>query len=112
MKNKQILGTVLLMTTAVIWGTAFVAQRVGMDSIQPYSFTAARMALAALAVGLVAVLLRRPGRREVGAPREESPPRRRARRTQRTVCIRLLRTILSLCFLLCAGARLISEYDS
>ena len=71
MKNKQILGTVLLMTTAVIWGTAFVAQRVGMDSIQPYSFTAARMALAALAVGLVAVLLRRPCRREAGAPRED-----------------------------------------
>ena len=50
------LGNLLLLLTAVIWGTAFVFQRVGMDSIEPITFNAARMWLAAAAIGLVAVL--------------------------------------------------------
>lgn len=56
MKNKKLLGNILLTLTAIIWGSAFVAQRVGMESIEPITFTAARMALAAAAVGLVALL--------------------------------------------------------
>ena len=57
-KNAQrLLGNGLLTLTALIWGTAFVAQRVGMDSIEPLTFTASRMALAAVAVGLLAVLM-------------------------------------------------------
>jgi len=59
MKNKKILGNGLLLLTALIWGTAFVAQRVGMDSIEPITFNAARMAIAAVAVGLVSFLFRR-----------------------------------------------------
>lgn len=55
MKNKKILGNALLMLTAIIWGTAFVAQRAGMDKIEPLTFNASRMALAAVAVGLVAL---------------------------------------------------------
>ena len=43
----------------MIWGTAFVAQRVGMDSIEPITFNAARMWLAAVAIGAVAILTRR-----------------------------------------------------
>ena len=78
MKENRILGTALLMITALIWGTAFVAQRVGMDNIQPLSFTAARMGLAALPVGLLAYVLRRPGRTpEPGVSEEELALRRR-----------------------------------
>ena len=47
------LGNVLLILTAMIWGTAFVFQRVGMEDIEPITFNAARMALAAAAVGAV-----------------------------------------------------------
>ncbi len=57
MKNKGMLGNSLLMLTAIIWGTAFVFQRVGMDTIEPITFNAARMVLAAVAVGLVAWIL-------------------------------------------------------
>lgn len=57
MKNKRMLGNILLMITALIWGTAFVGQRVGMDYIEPITFGAARMALAALAVWLVALII-------------------------------------------------------
>ncbi len=49
----------MLVLAAFIWGTAFVAQRVGMDSIGPITFNATRMILAALAVGGVALVLRR-----------------------------------------------------
>jgi drug/metabolite transporter (DMT)-like permease len=40
----------LLLLTAAIWGTAFVAQRVGMDYVGPYTFNGVRFALGALAL--------------------------------------------------------------
>ena len=55
-RNKQILGNALLILTAMIWGTAFVFQRVGMERIEPITFNAARMALAAVAVGMVSAI--------------------------------------------------------
>ncbi|MBR0409421.1 MAG: DMT family transporter [Eubacterium sp.] len=57
--NKKLLGNILLTITAMIWGTAFAAQRAGMESIEPITFTASRMFLSAVAVGLV-VLVTRP----------------------------------------------------
>jgi drug/metabolite transporter (DMT)-like permease len=38
----------LLLLTAAIWGFAFVAQRVGMDSLGPFAFNAVRYALGSL----------------------------------------------------------------
>ena len=57
-KHRKLLGNGLLLLTALIWGTAFAFQRAGMDSIEPITFNAARMALAAVAVGFVAFLTR------------------------------------------------------
>ena len=73
MKNTKLLGNLLLLLTAMIWGTAFVFQRAGMDSIEPFTFNAARMALAAVAVGLVSVPLekRSRNRRPARSPEEE-----------------------------------------
>lgn len=65
MKNKQTLGNLLLLLTAMIWGTAFVFQRVGMDSIEPITFNAARMALAAVMVGALAFGLRQRKNKDV-----------------------------------------------
>lgn len=48
-----------LWLTAVIWGFAFVAQSVGMDSLGPYSFNAARFTLAALSMLPLAYLFER-----------------------------------------------------
>ena len=59
MKNKRMLGNILLLVTAMIWGTAFVAQRVGMESIGPVTFTSARMWLAALTAGTASLFLSR-----------------------------------------------------
>ncbi len=68
------LGNLLLLLTAAIWGTAFVSQRVGMESIEPVTFTAARMALAAVAVGAVALIA---GRKRAALPPAEERTRRR-----------------------------------
>lgn len=42
MKKTQIRNSLLLLLTATIWGTAFVAQSVGMDYVEPFTFTFAR----------------------------------------------------------------------
>ena len=68
MNNKQLLGNLLLLLTAMIWGTAFVAQRVGMDSIEPITFNASRMALAAVMVGALAFVLRKKQKKEALRP--------------------------------------------
>ena len=68
MNDKKMLGNLLLLLTAMIWGTAFVFQRVGMDSIEPITFNAARMALAAVMVGALAFGLRQG--RSKGVPRQ------------------------------------------
>lgn len=47
--NKTILrNSLLLFLTALIWGTSFVSQAVGMDSMGPFTFTAARSLLGGL----------------------------------------------------------------
>ena len=56
MKNKQMLGNLLLVLTAMIWGMAFAFQRKGMESIQPLTFTAVRMGLAAIVIGAAALI--------------------------------------------------------
>ncbi|PKL09921.1 MAG: EamA family transporter [Spirochaetae bacterium HGW-Spirochaetae-7] len=40
----------LLLITAAIWGTGFVAQRLGMQDLGPFSYNAARFAVGALAL--------------------------------------------------------------
>ncbi len=57
MKSYKMLGNILLLITAMIWGTAFVFQRVGMESIGPAAFTSARMWLAALTAGTASFFL-------------------------------------------------------
>ena len=82
MKNKKLLGNLLLTLTAMIWGTAFVFQRVGMDSVEPVTFTAARMFLAGLAALAASLLLARGKKR----PEAENRERRRANLTGGIVC--------------------------
>ena len=54
-KNKKIFGNALLILVAAIWGTAFVFQRSGMEHIEPVTFSAARMSLAAVFIGAIAL---------------------------------------------------------
>lgn len=47
-KKRPLLGNLLLLLTAVIWGSAFVAQRGGMEYVGPFTFNCIRCALGAL----------------------------------------------------------------
>ncbi|MBM7059808.1 DMT family transporter [Pseudomonas sp. UL073] len=58
MKRQALRADLLMLVTAMIWGSAFVAQRVGMDHIGPFLFSGLRMGLGALAL-LPLLLLRR-----------------------------------------------------
>lgn len=42
MNKQSLIGELLLALTALIWGVAFVAQRVGMDHLGPFSFNMIR----------------------------------------------------------------------
>ena len=53
---KKASGSLLLVLTALIWGTAFVAQRYGMDFVGPFTFQAVRTLLGFLTLLPVALL--------------------------------------------------------
>ena len=50
MKSVTLRADAFLLLTAIIWGFAFVAQRVGMDHIGPFAFNAARFVLGSLSL--------------------------------------------------------------
>ena len=55
----------LLLLTATIWGFAFVAQRIGMDYVGPFTFNGVRFALGSLSLVPLLFLMERrdsPGR--------------------------------------------------
>ena len=55
--RKQIRGTLLLLLATIIWGSAFIAQSVGMDLIGPFTFQAVRCGLAVIFLFPVSALL-------------------------------------------------------
>lgn len=60
MLNKETFRSgLLLLLTALIWGVAFVAQRVGMERVEVFSFCMARFFLGALVLLPVVVVRRR-----------------------------------------------------
>ena len=59
MNRKSLRGSLLLLLGSVIWGAAFVAQRVGMDHMGPFSFNGIRMLLAAAVMTPVTLLAER-----------------------------------------------------
>ena len=48
MKRSQLKNSFLLLLTAAIWGSAFVAQSVGVDYVKPFTFNGVRSAIGAL----------------------------------------------------------------
>ena len=52
-------GSLLLLIASVIWGTAFVAQAVGMEFIGPITFTFARFFLGAITILPLLIILER-----------------------------------------------------
>ncbi len=67
-KSKELRAELLLLLAAAIWGFAFVAQRVGMSSLGPFTFGALRCLLGALAL-LPLILYRRNHESATASPR-------------------------------------------
>ncbi|MBR4993117.1 MAG: DMT family transporter [Lachnospiraceae bacterium] len=65
MSNKRRLGNILLLITAVIWGTAFVSQRAGMDKIEPMTFAASRMILSLVFVSILSIFYAKRDRKKL-----------------------------------------------
>ncbi|MDZ7759397.1 MAG: DMT family transporter [Desulfovermiculus sp.] len=58
--KRHLQGDCLLLLTAMIWGSAFVAQKVGMEHIGPFVFNGVRFGLGALALTPLALRTRGP----------------------------------------------------
>ena len=83
MKNRKLLGNLLLILTALIWGTAFVSQRIGMESIEPLTFNATRFTCGMIAVGTLAIVRVRARRRK---PERRSAQEIRVARRSTILC--------------------------
>jgi len=66
MKQGTIKADILLLLTASIWGFAFVAQRVGMDYVGPFTYNAVRFAIGSLS--LIPLILLMPKNKSASLP--------------------------------------------
>jgi len=66
LRKGLVRNDLLLLSASVIWGFAFVAQRVGMQYIGPFTFNAIRFAIGGLALFPVILYLRKKDPPQVG----------------------------------------------
>ena len=71
MEKRTLQSDVILLSTAFIWGFAFVAQRVGMDYVGPFVFNGVRFALGCLV--LLPFILRNGIRNNGGSAARNTP---------------------------------------
>ncbi|MBE0649599.1 MAG: DMT family transporter [Bacteroidales bacterium] len=62
MNSKENRARFILLLTALIWGLAFVAQRAGMENIEPFAFNGIRFALGSLSLVPLLFLNRKSSR--------------------------------------------------
>lgn len=78
MDRKQLKGNLLLLTTSAIWGITFVAQRVGMDYVGPFTFNGVRFLIAAIVLIPVIHFLERPSDRGLQGNGKKKPAAEKA----------------------------------
>lgn len=71
MKKTQLKGVLILLLTAMIWGSAFVTQSMGMESLQPFTFNGVRMLIGAIVLLPVILLKDAAASKRSGAGKEE-----------------------------------------
>ena len=59
MRTQALRADLLMLLTAIIWGSAFIAQRLGMDSIGPFLYSGLRFSLASLVLFPLILFLER-----------------------------------------------------
>lgn len=69
--SKKLQGNLMLLFTALIWGTAFVAQSTGMDHVEPFTYNGIRIFIGGLALIPVIILFDKLKPAEQRLTREE-----------------------------------------
>ncbi len=77
MNNRKVIANLLLLLTAFIWGTTFVAQSVGMEEVGPFTFQSVRTLLGAAFLFLL-ILFRAQRDRKRGTYRKMTKEERKA----------------------------------
>ena len=57
MNKKSLIGVLLLLLTAFIWGLAFIAQTKGLESVGPFTFSATRMLIGGIALLPIVIVI-------------------------------------------------------
>lgn len=73
--KQQLKGSIALLIGTIIWGSAFVAQSVGMEYIGPFTFQASRCLLAVAALCVIILLFDRQKKDEKNFLRRFAEPR-------------------------------------
>ncbi|GIZ11437.1 DMT family transporter [Pseudomonas sp. NCCP-436] len=68
MPSQALRADLLMLITAMIWGSVFVAQQLGMENIGPFLYSGLRFALASLVLIPVILLMQRGSRQPRPAP--------------------------------------------
>jgi len=71
--RQHLRANLLMLAAAMIWGSAFVAQRLSLDVIGPFLFTGVRFLLGAMVVAALAAGRRRLAQRGVGRTGDAPP---------------------------------------
>lgn len=79
MDKLKLKGELYILLAALIWGSAFVVQKVGMDYIGPLTFTAFRFTIGTLAMIPVLIIARRTGSKKAAGCACETDRRRISR---------------------------------
>lgn len=73
---RNLKGDLILLLTAIIWGTSFISQKLGMNYIQPFTFGASRFLLgAAVLVPVILIFAALNKNKSNGRPAGESKPK-------------------------------------
>ncbi len=78
MKNKSLRANLLLLLTAVIWGSAFVAQSAGMEYVGPFTFIGIRTMLGGIVLLPVIAIMDRRAKHALPAETPNVPAYRKS----------------------------------
>ena len=69
MNNKNnIKGSIILIITAILWGTTFVAQSLGSDYVGPFTYNACRFIITGIILSVVSVIISKNKKDEINKP--------------------------------------------
>ena len=101
--SRQLRGSIMLFLTAFIWGTAFVAQKSGMDSISPIAFNGIRTLIGGIALLPVIAIMNRRRKGWSDPEMEALPPAERSLAEKKQKKLLLTGGICCGLFLMAAG---------